>query len=60
MRLLLSLIPIFFILYSCQEDINVTIEKEPGTLFGKVIPLNINSQVELYQGTLLKTSAAVY
>ena len=56
MKLFFLLIPFIFILFSCNDDVNVTLEKEPGTLFGRVLPLNINSRAELYQGTLLKTA----
>ena len=56
MKLLFLLTLIVFILISCNDDINVTLEKEPGTLYGRVLPLNINSRADLYQGTLLKTA----
>jgi Big-like domain-containing protein len=58
MKLLFLLVMIVFILFSCNDDVNVTLEKEPGTLFGRVMPLNINAGLELYQGTLLKTANA--
>ncbi len=56
MRFLSLVVPFVLILFSCNDDVNVTLEKEPGTLYGRVLPLNINSQAELYQGTLIKTA----
>ena len=39
--------------WSCQDEITVHIEKEPGTLVGYVLPAGINAVVELHQGKLV-------
>ena len=38
---------------SCEDNVNVYLEKEPGSLYGQVLPLGINATVELYQSELI-------
>jgi len=46
------LIAVLFLI-SCQPEINVIINKEPGRITGIVVPVNETATVELYQGNLI-------
>ena len=39
--------------WSCQDEITVHIEKEPGAIVGNILPVGINAVAELYQGKLV-------
>jgi len=52
MKKLSVLIAIFFLI-SCQPEINVIINKEPGRITGIVVPVDEMATVELYQGSLI-------
>ena len=43
-------------LYSCEKNITVTLEKEPGSIVGIVLPANVQATVELYYGQLIETT----
>jgi len=43
-----------FFLISCQPEINVIINKEPGRITGIVVPVDEAATVELYQGKLIE------
>ncbi len=45
-------------LLSCQDDITVQIEKEPGSIAGQILPSNIGATAELYQGSMIKQTQA--
>ena len=53
MKRIFLLAMIFLVLINCEDEINVYIVKEPGTITGQVLPLTENATVELYQGTMI-------
>ncbi|MBU0713507.1 Ig-like domain-containing protein [bacterium] len=52
MKKLSVFIAVLFLI-SCQPEINVIINKEPGRITGIVVPVDETSTVELYQGSLI-------
>jgi hypothetical protein len=54
MKMQFFMVMVFLLTFSCKDKITVNIEKEPGTITGRVIPAGIDAMVELYQGTLSK------
>lgn len=54
MKRITFLILIAIAFWSCQDEINVFVTKEPGSIAGRVLPLNVEAFVELYQGKLIK------
>lgn len=54
MKILIFLAVFTVLFLSCHQDISVNFIKEPGLLTGKVVPLDIDAVVELYQGGLVK------
>ncbi len=53
MKNLLIMSLLFTLFYSCQEEINVTLSKEPGKITGSILPMNVITTVKLYQGNLI-------
>ena len=49
----LSVFIVILFLISCQPEINVIINKEPGRISGIVVPVDEMATVELYQGSLI-------
>ncbi|MBL1214906.1 MAG: hypothetical protein HND52_16220 [Ignavibacteriae bacterium] len=49
------ILPFLFLFISCQDDINVTIVKQPGTVTGIVLPALSNADVYLQQVSERKT-----
>lgn len=54
MKQFLGLILVVLVIWSCQQEVNVYVTIEPGSIAGKVLPLGIDAFVELYQGELFE------
>lgn len=57
MKRIYWVVMVFLLAISCQDEITVTIEKEPGSITGRILPTGIQAQVKLYQGKLKSETA---
>ncbi len=53
MKHLVTLIIISLLIVTCEENITVTMSRQPGKITGKVQPAHVSSTVSLYQGDLI-------
>ena len=42
------------IFFSCEDQINVTLEREPGSISGQILPKGVGAVVGIYQGPLIQ------